>query len=109
MLEIPSIVVEALIETPPPGSTRDIVSAAYGTSPPGTPTPNEFRFSIPDVSLALDGSKLQRSSKRNSEYSMFSIDNALRSPCVFLVMSWDSLLTGKTGETLLLRRTHKIL
>ncbi|KXN82493.1 Calcium-channel protein cch1 [Leucoagaricus sp. SymC.cos] len=71
--DIPFIVVDSMPESPVP-STRDIVSAAYGISPPTTPTPGEKR---PDISFALDGSKLQRSSWRNSE---LSITAAFRSP-----------------------------
>lgn len=65
-IEIPSIIVNALPESPIP-PTRDIVSAAWGSSPPVTPTIGETRFSNSSVSFPLDRSKLQRSSWRNSD------------------------------------------
>lgn len=75
--EIPSIVVDALPESPIP-SSRDIASAAWGTSPPPTPTPGEMRFSTPDISFALDGSGLQRSSWRNSDATMNTVFRSSR-------------------------------
>ncbi|TFK38523.1 high-affinity cell membrane calcium channel [Crucibulum laeve] len=84
--EIPSIVVEVPPETPVIGS-RDITNSMYDTtSAPNSPEMRQ-RFSTADVSLsyALDtsmgpgGSRLQRSSRRNSEFSMFSADASYRS------------------------------
>ncbi|KAF9484619.1 high-affinity cell membrane calcium channel [Pholiota conissans] len=69
--DIPSIVVEDMPGTPPM-SSRDIASAGYDRSQsPGSPTPNDFRFSNPDYSLSMDMPRLQRSSRRpGSDYSI---------------------------------------
>lgn len=71
-LDIPSIVVESMPGTPPM-SSRDIASAGISQSP-GSPTPIDIRFSHADYSLSMDISKLQRSSKRGSDYSNVSVD-----------------------------------
>ncbi|KAF8151534.1 high-affinity cell membrane calcium channel [Crassisporium funariophilum] len=76
--DIPSIVVEGMPETPPP-SSRDIVSAGFDRASPGSPTPVDIRYSNPDYPVAMDmisGSRLQRSSRRGSDYSMFSSDTS---------------------------------
>lgn len=96
LVEIPSIVVDSLPETPPQTS-RDITGASFDISSP------EKRFSTPDVSFALDGSKLQRSSRRNSDFSMFSSDINYKTPYVLLyAYSLDGMLR------LCLRRTSMI-
>ncbi|KDR66929.1 hypothetical protein GALMADRAFT_258813 [Galerina marginata CBS 339.88] len=82
--EIPSIVVESMEGMPgtPPMSSRDISSAGYEHSSPGSPTPVDIRFSHSDYSLAMDastGPRLQRSSRPVSDYSTFSADTS-RSP-----------------------------
>ncbi|KIY44406.1 hypothetical protein FISHEDRAFT_51638 [Fistulina hepatica ATCC 64428] len=73
---IPSIVVDTLPSTPPV-SSRDISSAGYENSP-GSPSPSDYRFSIPDVSLALDRSpglhRSSRSPRRASDTSFLSGD-----------------------------------
>ncbi|CAA7264458.1 unnamed protein product [Cyclocybe aegerita] len=84
--EIPSIVVEPMPGTPPL-SSRDIASAGYEHSSPESPLPVDVRYSHPDYSLSMDmsgGSRLQRSSRRVSEYSTFSTDTS-RSPRTSLV------------------------
>jgi len=72
--EIPSIVVEAMPGTPPL-SSRDIASAGYDHSP-GSPSPVD-RYSHNNDFVLMDtsaGSRLQRSSRRTSDYSTFSAD-----------------------------------
>jgi hypothetical protein len=85
--EIPSIVVEGTPGTPPM-SSRDISSEAYNHYSPGSPSPMpmEARFSNIDSSLSMDmsGPRLQRSSRRGSEYSAYSAD-LFRSPRTSLV------------------------
>ncbi|KAH9475037.1 Calcium-channel protein cch1 [Psilocybe cubensis] len=88
--DIPSIVVETMPGTPPM-SSRDISSAGFGdhSFSPGSPTPVPLnpRYSHADYSLAMDtssGPKLQRSSRRGSDYSTFTADT-FRSPRTSLV------------------------
>ena len=79
--DIPSIVVESMPGTPPM-SSRDIASAGYDlTQSPGSPTPIDLRYSHADYSLTMDLPRLQRSSKRGSDYSNVSADT-FRSSCV---------------------------
>ncbi|KAF9530724.1 Ion transport protein-domain-containing protein [Crepidotus variabilis] len=73
--EIPSIVVEDVLGTPPL-SSRDISSAVYEEGSPASPTPAALRFSQADYSIAMDtsaGTRLQRG-RRTSEYTMYSVD-----------------------------------
>ncbi|KAF8962909.1 high-affinity cell membrane calcium channel [Flammula alnicola] len=82
--DIPSIVVESMPGTPPL-SSRDIASAGYDHSQsPGSPTPIDIRYSHPDYSLAMEMPRLQRSSKRGSDYSNISADT-FRSSRISLV------------------------
>ncbi|XP_006460371.1 hypothetical protein AGABI2DRAFT_220377 [Agaricus bisporus var. bisporus H97] len=76
---IPSIFVEALPESPF-DSTKDIASVGIMTPPLSSPIPGDFRFNTADVSFSPDGSRLQRSSRRNSDFSMFAMDIPFRSP-----------------------------
>ena len=74
MTDIPSIVVENMPETPPM-SSRDIASAGLESSP----SPSDSRYRDPDYtrSMSMDltsGSRLQRSGRRTSDYSTFSMD-----------------------------------
>lgn len=74
MADIPSIVVEDMPETPPM-SSRDIASAGLETSP----SPSDSRYRDPDYarSMSMDltaGSRLQRSGRRTSDFSSFSMD-----------------------------------
>ncbi|KIM44013.1 hypothetical protein M413DRAFT_17890 [Hebeloma cylindrosporum] len=73
--DIPSIVVESMPGTPPM-SSRDISSAGYDHHFPGSPTPADPRHSSTDYPLGVDmsGSRLQRSSRRTSDYSTYSAD-----------------------------------
>ena len=103
-LEIPSIVVDDMPETPIMTS-RDITTSVYGpygngngVSPPGSPSPKRQQFNTSqDMSFSLEiapHTRLQRSAnlRRNSEQSnntlsMFS-RNSVASPyvlCLFLV------------------------
>jgi len=67
--EIPSIIVESMPSTPP-WLNNEIPSES---SPPnGSPSPSSGRFSAADVSLAVDGSGLHRSSRRTSDLSVVS-------------------------------------
>ncbi|KAF9039224.1 high-affinity cell membrane calcium channel [Panaeolus papilionaceus] len=83
--EIPSIIVENMPSTPPM-SSRDIASAGFGYSSPSSPSPVDVRYSNPEYSLAdiSAGSRLQRSARRGSEWSMFSTDTS-KSPRTSLV------------------------
>lgn len=78
-IAIPSIFVEALPESPF-DSTKDIASVGIMTPPLSSPIPGDFRFNTADVSFSPDGSRLQRSSRRNSDFSMFAMDIPFRSP-----------------------------
>jgi len=73
--EIPSIIVESMPSTPP-WLNNEIPSES--SSPNGSPSPSSGRFSVADVSLAVDGSGLHRSSRRTSDLSVVS--DSFRSP-----------------------------
>jgi hypothetical protein len=85
LIDIPSIVVETMPGTPPM-SSRDISSAGYDHHFPGSPTPADPRYSSTDYSLGLDmsGPRLERSSRRASDYSTYSAD-MFKSPCASFV------------------------
>ena len=84
LIDIPSIVVESMPGTPPM-SSRDISSAGYEHHFPGSPTPADARHSNADYPLGVDvsGPRLQRSSRRASDYSTYSTDT-FKSPCAAL-------------------------
>lgn len=59
----------------PPMSSRDISSAGFSGYSPGSPTPVDIRYNNQDLSLAMDAvPRLQRSSRRGSDYSNMSTD-----------------------------------
>ena len=81
LIDIPSIVVESMPGTPLM-SSRDISSAGFEHHFPGSPTPVDARYSNADYPLGVDtsGPRLQRSSRRASDYSTYSTDT-FKSPC----------------------------
>ncbi|KAG6853798.1 hypothetical protein C0991_001248 [Blastosporella zonata] len=101
--EIPSIVVDALAETPSPVTPDGGGRFSY---PQGSPTPVR-RFHLPDVSLALDlTTNLQRSNRRASDISMLSTDHGFSSPRTSMIETdpqnvLQSLENSKWGDLML--------
>ena len=110
LIDIPSIVVEDMPGTPPM-SSRDISSAGYDHHFPGSPTPADPRYSSSDYPLGVDmsGPRLQRSSRRTSDYSTYSTD-MFKSPCAsfaFVRFNQAKAYFHSTGERHLLTMIHK--